>query len=174
MHLQAQMFETVSAIGRLDLQLVYYRGLAECTASRWLSDSEALKTAMSRIICAAGHTKIQRVLAHARRQNAREKINALILISDACEELPADLFAEARELTVPVFLFQEGANERVAGIYAEIARLTGGAHCQFDASAAQRFADLLKAVAAFAAGGIKALANQNSEAAKLLLTQIKK
>ena len=33
---------------------------------------------------------------------------------------------------------------------------------------------LLTAVAAFATGGVQALADQNSEAAKLLLTQIKK
>jgi hypothetical protein len=80
----------------------------------------------------------------------------------------------ARELSIPSFLFQEGGDQRVGEIYAEIARLTGGAHCKFDANAAQRLADLLKAVAAFAAGGIKALADQNSEAARLLLTQIRK
>jgi cyclopropane fatty-acyl-phospholipid synthase-like methyltransferase len=56
----------------------------------------------------------------------------------------------------------------------EIARLTGGAHCHFDTASAQRLADLLKAVAAFAVGGAKALAAQNSEAARLLLTQVKK
>jgi hypothetical protein len=32
----------------------------------------------------------------------------------------------------------------------------------------------LKAVAAFAAGGLKALANQQTEVARLLLTQIRK
>jgi hypothetical protein len=44
---------------------------------------------------------------------------------------------------------------------------------QLDAGAAQRLADLLKAVAAFAAGGAKALANQNTEAAQLLLTKVR-
>jgi hypothetical protein len=56
----------------------------------------------------------------------------------------------------------------------EIARITSGAHCKFDANAAQHLADLLKAVAAFAAGGIRALAHQKTDAARLLLTQIKK
>ena len=129
---------------------------------------------MSRVTCAAGHTQIHKVLAHARKEHTREKINALILVSDACEEVPADLYAEAHELGVLCFLFQEGNDERIAEIYAEIARITGGAHCKFDAGAAQRLADLLKAVAAFAAGGIRALADQKSEAARLLLTQIKK
>jgi hypothetical protein len=173
-HLQSQMFATAAAIGALDVQLIYYRGYEQCTASSWLSDPKALAAIMARVTCAAGHTQIRKVLAHTRKEHAREKINALILVSDACEEIPHDLYGAARELGVPVFLFQEGNDQHVSGIYTEIARLTGGAHCTFDANAAQRLADLLKAVAAFAAGGIKALADQNSEAARLLLTQIKK
>jgi hypothetical protein len=39
---------------------------------------------------------------------------------------------------------------------------------------ATRFADSLKAVAVFATGGVKALAAQKSEAAQLLLAQVKK
>jgi hypothetical protein len=45
---------------------------------------------------------------------------------------------------------------------------------KFESGAAQRLAELLKAVATFAAGGIRALAAQKSEAATLLLTQLKK
>ena len=173
-HLQAQMFETVAAIGGLDVQLVHYRGLGKCVASRWQSDAKSLAAAMSRVTCAAGHTQIRKVLAHARKENAREKINALIIVSDACEETPTDLYAEARELGVPCFLFQEGADEHIGQIYAELARITGGEHCRFDAGAAQRLRDLLVAVAAFATGGVRALADQKTEAARLLLTQIKK
>jgi hypothetical protein len=173
-HLQSQMFATVAAIGGLDVQLVYYRGHEECTKSRWLSDPKALAAAMTSVDCRAGHTQIKKVLAHARKENAREKVAALILVSDACEELPSDLYAEASELGVPVFAFQEGDSEGVAEIYQKIARMTDGAFCQFDSDAAQRLADLLKAVAAFAAGGVKALAAQQSAPAKLLLTQIRK
>jgi hypothetical protein len=172
--LQGQMFDTVAAIGGLDAQLVYFRGPSECVASRWFSDSKSLATTMSRIMCAAGQTQIRKVLSHARKENARERINAVVVIGDACEELPAALYAEAAELAVPVFMFQEGNDERVAGTFSEIARITGGASCKFDGNAAQRLADLLKAVAAFAAGGIKALAAQKTDAATLLLTQIKK
>jgi hypothetical protein len=71
---------------------------------------------MSRVVCAAGHTQIQKVLSHARKESARDKVGALILVSDACEESPNDLYAEARELTVPVFAFQEGNDERVSKI----------------------------------------------------------
>jgi hypothetical protein len=173
-HLQAQMFETVTTIGGLDIQLVYYRSSSECVASRWHSDAQSLAAVMSRVTCAAGHTQIRKVLAHTRRENAREKVSALILVSDACEEVPCDLYVEARELNLPVFMFQEGGDEYVGKIYAEIARITKGAFCKFDAGAAQRLRDLLVAVAAFATGGIRALADQKTEAARLLLTQVKK
>jgi hypothetical protein len=138
---QAEMFETVANIGGLDVQLVYYRGWRECVASRWLSDAKSLTGIMSDVMCSAGHTQIGRVLNHARKEHQQKKVDALILISDACEETPADLYAEARELGVPAFMFQEGDNDQIAGIYAEIANLTGGASCRFDAGAAQRLAD---------------------------------
>jgi hypothetical protein len=174
-HLQAQMFETVAMIGSLETQLVHYRGCDEFVALQWISDPKILATIMSQVHCSAGHTQIQKVLSHTRKEHAREKVDALIIVSDACEETAHALYGEASELTgVPVFMFQEGDDERISEIYAEIARITSGAHCKFDANAAQRLADLLKAVAAFAAGGIRALADQKTEAARLLLTQIKK
>src|SRR3984893_3287631 len=37
--LQADMFREATAAGGLDIQLVYYRGLAECRASPWLAAS---------------------------------------------------------------------------------------------------------------------------------------
>jgi hypothetical protein len=172
--LQAEMLTTVASIGGLDVQLVYYRGPNECVASRWLSDARALATIMSKIVCSAGHTQIGKVLRHIAKENQREKVDAAILVSDACEEIPADLYAEARELTVPVFMFQEGDNERIAQIYTEVANITRGASCGFDAGAAQSLADSLKAVAAFAVGGMKALAAQKTQAAALLLTRLKK
>jgi hypothetical protein len=173
-HLQAQMFETVATVGSLDIQLVYYRGYGRCVASRWVSDPQALAAMMTKVTCESGHTQIRKVLAHTHKEHAREKVGALIIVSDACEETAHDLYAEARELGVPVFMFQEGADEHVGKIYAELARITGGAHVKFDADAAQRLADLLKAVAAFATGGIRALADQKTEASKLLLTQVRK
>ena len=139
-----------------------------------MSDARALTAAMSSVRCEAGPTQIGRVLAHAHTENRRSKIAAVVLVSDACEEDPAELYAAARQLVgVPVFLFQEGADERVAGVYRTIATITGGASCRFDAGAAARLADLLRAVAAFATGGRKALAAENTAAARLLLTQLK-
>jgi hypothetical protein len=173
--LTAQLFDAAAAIGGLDVQLVYYQGIDKCVASRWLSDARSLTDIMTNLTCRGGETQIGKVLAHARKESESKQVAALVLISDACEENPADVYTEARRLgNVPVFLFQEGGDQRVAGIYSEIAGITGGATAKFDTGAAQRLADLLKAVAAFAAGGIKALANQKSEAATLLLTQLRK
>jgi hypothetical protein len=171
--LQGEMFQEVAKIGGLDVQLVYFRGWGECVASRWMSDAKSLTGAMSDVTCRSGVTQIGKVLNHAGKEHQRNKVDALILISDACEETPADLYARASELGVPTFMFQEGDDDRTTGVYAEIAKLTAGAHCRFDSGAGQRLAELLKAVAVFAAGGLEALANQQTESARLLLTQIK-
>ena len=40
--LQADMFREAAAVGGLDIQLVYYRGLAECRASPWIAEPERL------------------------------------------------------------------------------------------------------------------------------------
>src|SRR4029079_4181056 len=64
--LQADMFREAAAIGGLDVQLVYYRGMGECRASRWVSDAKQLASLMEKIDCRGGHTQIGRVLAHAR------------------------------------------------------------------------------------------------------------
>jgi hypothetical protein len=71
------------------------------------------------------------------------------------------------------FLFQEGENPEVAKIFQEIARLTGGAYCRFDAGAADQLRDLLRAVAAYAAGGQKALSASRNPGAVKLLQQLK-
>jgi hypothetical protein len=125
--LTARIFDAVAAIGGLDIQLVYFRGANECVASRWLSDARSLSATMSSVMCRAGETQIKKVLAHACKVNQRQKVDALVLISDACEEFPSQLYVQARELSnVPVFLFQEGDDEHVGKIYGEIARVTGG------------------------------------------------
>jgi hypothetical protein len=45
----------------------------------------------------------------------------------------------------------------------QVARLSGGAWCRFDASSASQLRDLLAAVAVYAAGGRKALADYSAE-----------
>ncbi|HLX02198.1 MAG TPA: hypothetical protein VKS80_08760, partial [Trinickia sp.] len=47
--LQANMFREAAAVGGLAIQLIYYRGLAECRASPWVAEPERLGNLMSRI-----------------------------------------------------------------------------------------------------------------------------
>src|SRR5438445_10318627 len=80
--LQAEMFREAAAIGGLDVQLVYYRGFGECRASGWVSNGERLAKLMSRIDCRGGHTQIGKILAHARRETERARVQALVFIGD--------------------------------------------------------------------------------------------
>lgn len=177
--LQAEMFREAAAIGGLDVQLVYYRGFGECRASGWVSNGGRLAQLMSRIDCRGGHTQIGKILAHARRETERARVQALVFIGDAMEETLDTLAAAAGELGlrgVPVFLFQEGGDAVAEQAFREIARLTRGAYCRFDAGAAHQLAELLRAVAVYAAGGLKALADLSAgrgTATLKLLEQLK-
>lgn len=159
--LQAEMFEEAGRIGGLDIQLVYYRGLGECRASPWMADANKLGALMARIDCRGGLTQIARVLRHAGAQAEKGPVGAVVFVGDAMEEPIDALCAEAGPLAlrgVPVFMFQEGHDPTVERAFREIARLTRGAYCRFDAGAAAELRALLRAAASYAAGGAKALA----------------
>lgn len=160
--LQADMFAEAAAIGGLDVQLVYYRGLAECRASHWVSDARALGALMERIDCRGGHTQIRKILAHARRETEKQRVQALVFVGDAMEEPIDDICAAAGALGllgVPAFVFQEGHDPIAEQAFREMARLSRGAYCRFDPGSARQLGELLRAVAAYAAGGMKALAD---------------
>jgi hypothetical protein len=128
--LQAEMFREATAIGSLSVQLVYYRGLSECRASRWVSQPEQLSGLMERIDC---HIRGEPGQAQPRRRQAWD----------------------------------------VEQVFRGIARLTHGAYCRFDAGAACQLAELLRAVAVYAAGGMTALAARRDMGAVKLLSQMK-
>ena len=176
--LQAKMFDAAASLGGLDVQLVYFRGLNECRASSFVSGGQGLANLMSRIDVRGGSTQIRRVLAHARDEARRARIGALIFIGDAMEENPDTLARLAGELAllgVKAFMFQEGQDPAARRSFSEIARLTGGAYSAFDAGASARLAALLRAAAAYAAGGHGALAHaaEADSAARLLLSQMR-
>ena len=158
--LQAGMFSSVKAVGGLDVQLVYFRGFGECRSSKWVKEPEALASLMTQVSCRGGHTQIGRVLSHALNETNDTRVNALVYVGDCMEENIDDLSAVAGELGLlgmPVFLFQEGNDTKAETAFREIARLTGGAYCRFDAGSAAQLRELLSAVAVYAAGGRKAL-----------------
>jgi hypothetical protein len=177
--LQADMFREAAAIGGLDVQLVYYRGLSECRASRWVSQAERLAGLMEQIDCRGGHTQIGKVIAHAKRETQIKTVQALVFVGDAMEEKLDDLCHAAGELGllgVPAFMFQEGFDPITEQAFREIARLTRGAYCRFDPGAAHQLAELLRAAAAYAAGGLRALENlsrQHQDGAVKLLAQMR-
>jgi hypothetical protein len=172
--LQADMFREAAAVGSLDIRLVYYRGFNECRASGWISDTARLAKLMARIDCQGGNTQIGKVLSEARREAAASGVRAVVFVGDAMEEQVDDLCGKAGELgllKVPVFMFQEGHDSTAEHAFREIARLTGGAWCRFDPGAAAQLRELLRAAAAYAAGGREALlrlSKTGSNAAKLL------
>lgn len=179
LELQADMFKAVKAVGGLDVQLVYFRGFNECQASRWVGDPDALARVMRQVSCQGGFTQIGKVLAHARREHESGKINALVYVGDCMEENVDELAQLAGELGltgVPVFLFQEGREPKAERAFKEIARLSRGAYCPFDAGSARQLRELLTAVAVYATGGRKALKDFSSEtksgAALRLLQQL--
>jgi hypothetical protein len=166
--LQADMFREAAATGGLDIQLVYYRGHSECRASPWVAEPDRLGALMSGIDCRGGHTQIGKVLSHAKREDESRKVAVVVFIGDAMEESLDDLCARAGELglrNVKAFMFQEGYDPVCEQAFREIARLTGGAFCRFAPGAAHELAELLRAAAAYAAGGLKALADLKSTSA---------
>lgn len=177
--LQAAMFDAVSGAGdgpALLVQLVYYRGAGEARASRWVGDAAGLKRMMTGIECRGGRTQIGRVLDHALRAAAEAPLPALVFVGDAMEENP-DLLADAAARLAlrgtRAFLFQEGADPAATAAFAEIARLTRGAHLPFDTRSAATLADLLASVAAFATGGHAALEARGTAGARRLLADLR-
>ncbi len=176
--IQGEMFEAASGLGGIEIQLVYYCGYGECKASRWLHAAAELHDAMRAVSCVAGETQIERVLRHAIAQSGADRLDALVFVGDAMEENPDVLTQLAGELAlvnVPAFVFHEGGDPVVARTFREIARLSRGAYCTFDTASAAELKTLLGAVAAYAAGGRKALADYSEKAgggALLLARQI--
>jgi hypothetical protein len=180
LNLQGDTFKAIKSTGGLDVQLVYFRGLDECRASKWVSDPTALANLMTSVKCHGGYTQIRKVLSHAAKAAGGRRVNALVYVGDSMEEEIDELCMRAGDLAllgVPVFLFQEGHDARAARAFREIARLTKGATLRFDAGAAHELGQLLAAVAAFAAGGHKALRQlgrtNRGEGARRLLAQLK-
>jgi hypothetical protein len=176
--LQADMFHEAAALGGLQVQLVYFRGYSECRAGRWTEDAGALANLMSGIECRGGHTQIGRVLGHVRSAAGKERVHAVVFVGDAMEEALDDVAGRAGELAllgIPAFMFQEGRDVVAEHAFREIARVTRGAYARFDASAAGELGRLLRAAAAFAAGGREGLERlaRAEPSARLMLQQMR-
>lgn len=174
---QASMFDAVGKTGDLAVQLVYFRGLDECRASKWVINASALRNLMLGIACLAGQTQIAKVLKHTAAETAKKQVSALVYIGDAIEERIDVLCQKAGELGVrgvSGFFFQDGYNPAAEHGFREMARLTGGAYLRLGPDSAMQLSALLSAVALYARGGLKALSESTKPEARLLLEQMKR
>jgi len=160
--LQGEMFREVAPIGRLGVQLVYYRG-DECRHSKWVESGEHLAQLMNRIECVGGMTQIGRVLEHAIREAEKEAMQAVIFIGDAMEESLDELASMARKLgtlQAPLFMFQEGDDPAARKAFQLLALKSGGRYFKFDPNkpvAIKQPSAQLNAVARLAVGDAEAL-----------------
>jgi hypothetical protein len=176
--IQAEMFDEADKVGGLDIQLVYFRGFGECRASKWVSDGRRLRDMMTGLSVRGGRTQIGKVLRRALEETRRQRVQALVYVGDSMEENIDDLCQRAGELglcRVPMFIFQEGRDPTATQAFRELARLTGGAHLALTEGAGDELAKLLRAVAVYAAGGRKALADMGARGergARLLIEKL--
>jgi hypothetical protein len=175
--LQSEMFEAAAALGSLQLQLVFFRGsssAAECKHSPWISDGRKMAQLMGKISCRGGYTQIERALRHVASEHRQQPISACVYIGDQCEENAGTLYDAAGGLGVKLFVFGEGEDPDATPIFKELARITGGAYMPFEPGSAAQLRELLRAVAVYAAGGLRALQDRRNEAGAVkLLAQLK-
>lgn len=177
--IQGDMFTATRDLGGLSIQLVSYGGFQEFAAGPWVAQSKELVARMTAVRCRAGETQIARVLKHAIAETRARKVQAVVFVGDCVEEGIDGLVGLAGELGVlgtPLFVFHEGGEPVAQRCFKELARLSGGAYCPFDAASADALRELLAAVATFAAGGRKALADlgrRHGGAALLLSHQVR-
>lgn len=170
--LHGEMFQAAAAMGGLEVQLVYYRGMGECRAAGWTAAPDRLLALLGKVECIGGETQIGKVLRHALDEGRKARIHALVFVGDAMEEDVDHLCRLAGELGVmgvPAFLFHEGEDSAAARAFAQIAKLSGGACCRFDAASPEQLRALLRAVAVFAAGGRKALLDHGKRQGGMVL-----
>ena len=173
---QGEMFLAVEGMARgLAVSLAYYRGFREFAATPFLTEGRELARRMAVVTCLGGQTQILRVLDHALALAEREALRAVVFVGDAVEEAPDALCHAAGRLGaagVPVFAFQEGADPLAREVLRQVARLSGGAWAPFDAASPRALAELLRAAAAYAAGGATALHRLPGAAAAGIAAQL--
>lgn len=158
--IQSEMFGATQGLGGLEVQLAFYRGFGEMKVTRWVGGPQELVRRMTKVRCLAGRTQLRKVLRHALKETGRKKVNALVFVGDVIEEDIDELGHLAGQLGLvgtPVFIFHEGGEPISRRGFQQIARLSNGAYCAFDAGSAAQLGELLKAVAIYSAGGQVAL-----------------
>ena len=98
--IQASMFDAVGKAGGLSVQLVFFRGIDECRASKWVINAAALRDLMLGIRMSRWTYTDCQSLNHANRETTKAKVSALVFIGDAIEEEIHLLCQKAGELGI--------------------------------------------------------------------------
>jgi hypothetical protein len=174
--IQADMFDEAASINGLAVQLVYFRGFAECRSSRFVHSGKAMTGLMEKIDCRGGRTQIEKVLKHGVKMAREQKVRAMIYVGDAMEDNIDALCHQAGQMALlgtKIFLFHEGHDRAAGEAFQTLAKMTKGGYYKFDASAPDKVRRLLRAIAAYASGGLVALESKSSREARLLLEQMR-
>lgn len=169
--------EVLSAAEKsLQIQLAFYRGVADFKTSNWTQTHQSLRKAMERVQCLSGRTQILRFLQHCYGEAINNSIKAIVFIGDCCEEEPqaiVDLAGKLGILGIPIFIFQEGHDPFATKVFREIAKVSRGAHSPFSTDSARTLGDLLEAVISYVLKGHEITSNLlKNRHAKHLLDQL--
>lgn len=168
--------------GALDVALAYHGGGRLKEVTPFAADARAFLDKVHTVQCEAGGTALTAILEAA---TTIARLKALIYVGDCFEEPPEVAVALAQQLKlkgVRVFVFhdtmsqQQGYDVAAAGaVFAQLAAVTGGVLLPFDAHAPEQVTALLEAIAVYAVGGLKLLAERQRAlpAARLLLDQLR-
>jgi hypothetical protein len=169
--IQGEMFAEANRIGGLEVQLVYYRGLDECKASHWTQNARELADLMTRVQCRAGTRKLAGCSRTSTRNTKHKRSTRSFSLATPARKSHTNSTMR-RQAYRRCFVFGRAMTLTSKSCFVS-ARITAGASCEFSSASARQLAELLLCVAAFAAGGRKALSKLNSESARKLLGQLK-
>jgi len=154
----AAMFDTIKAIGAVQVKLIYYRG-RECRAGIWHNDPDLVSRSMLALSCESGETQIARLLRAALAEE--QKISGVVFVGDHCEDNRPELRNLAQtfgERSIPLFIFHECADDDERSLEAKpvfkgMAEASGGVYVEFRPNSGIVLREMLSNVAALAAAG---------------------
>jgi hypothetical protein len=180
--LQRQMYEVAS--GGLEMKFAFFgpdnaKGVRHCTiTSAWISNPDKMAALMDRAECKCGcYIHIHNLLQQAVKENAARPMRAVVIVGDAFHDDEDGLTEAAlaanqlRRQGTRIFLIQQGDDPHTARKLKYLQRVSGAAYFKFDPKTQQQqFAEMLKAVSAYSAGGEEAV---KAIGATLLLEHLK-
>jgi hypothetical protein len=172
--------------GPVSIKFAYYGAedalqIRPFITTQWIVDPDDMAEAMERgrAHCVCGcFIDVGDILAAALRESQEGPVQAVIIIGDHFHGDLDAAIARAKQLRaagIRLFLFQQGRSNETEEAFRTLAEHTGGAYFKFQPAIeriAERLPHLLEAVTHFATGGMRALAQANTESGNLLLEQM--